>query len=560
MRRRRGADGLIGGGLIGGLKAFAKRHWPALRLRAILLSVLLFAAALPGFGAVFLRVYENTMVRQTEAELIAQGAALVATAEATWKDVRDPPPRRRTRKADLKLGPGWGLPNDPDSFYRPEPLTIDLRGSRILPERPQGETVAVEPDTEAIATAKRIEPVVRETGRTTLASIRMIDANGIVVMGARDVGLSYARLPEVRVALTGRTVTLLRHNGAYRQRYPFEWLSRASSIRVHQVRPIVLDGKVVGALLLSRSPRGLFVGVYQDRGKILVGVAVIFLLLVGIAAVLSRAIARPIEALSAATDEVARGGTAIPATPATAAVEIRALYDNFAVMAARIERRSRYLRDFAAAVSHEFKTPIAGIKGAIELLDEHGAAMSEDERGRFLANAAADADRLSHLVQRLLDLARADMAVSPEDVATELAPPVRRVADARRSPELTIETDLPDSLPPVAVPSEAIEAALETLIENSLHAGATRVTLSARRDYGRVLLQVSDDGHGVPPGDRERLFEPFFTSRRAEGGSGLGLAIIRSLFVASGATIEYSENGAEAGSCFVLTLPVAETT
>ncbi len=66
--------------MIGRLKAFLKRHWPALRLRTILLVVLLFIAALPVLSAIFLRVVENTLVRQTEAELIAQGAALTAAA------------------------------------------------------------------------------------------------------------------------------------------------------------------------------------------------------------------------------------------------------------------------------------------------------------------------------------------------------------------------------------------------------------------------------------------------------------------------------------------------
>src|SRR3546814_20889480 len=78
-------------------------------------------------------------------------------------------------------------------------------------------------------------------------------------------------------------------------------------------------------------------------------------------------------------------------------------------MAAAIERRSRYLRDFAHAMSHEFKTPLSGIRGAIELLEDHDATMSAEERRRFLANADADARRLARLVSRLLDLARADM-------------------------------------------------------------------------------------------------------------------------------------------------------
>jgi two-component system sensor histidine kinase ChvG len=69
-------------------KDFIKRHWPALRLREILLAVLLFAAAMPAIEAVWLRGYENTLVRQSEAELIAQGVALSASAGALWRGPR----------------------------------------------------------------------------------------------------------------------------------------------------------------------------------------------------------------------------------------------------------------------------------------------------------------------------------------------------------------------------------------------------------------------------------------------------------------------------------------
>ncbi|KAK0358605.1 hypothetical protein LTR94_034755, partial [Friedmanniomyces endolithicus] len=89
-------------------------------------------------------------------------------------------------------------------------------------------------------------------------------------------------------------------------------------------------------------------------------------------------------------------------------------------MAEAVDRRSRYLRDFAAAVSHEFKTPLAGIQGAVELLQDHGDDMEPDQRRRFLGNIDSDARRLSDLVTRLLDLARADMARPEAGAAVDL--------------------------------------------------------------------------------------------------------------------------------------------
>ena len=87
------------GGAVQRARAFVRAHWPALRLRTILLSVLVFAAVLPGAGAIFLRVYENTLVRQTEAELIAQTAALSAAAEALWPGARIAAPTEAQRAA-----------------------------------------------------------------------------------------------------------------------------------------------------------------------------------------------------------------------------------------------------------------------------------------------------------------------------------------------------------------------------------------------------------------------------------------------------------------------------
>jgi signal transduction histidine kinase len=107
----------------------------------------------------------------------------------------------------------------------------------------------------------------------------------------------------------------------------------------------------------------------------------------------------------------------------------------------------------------------------------------------------------------------------------------------------------------VAVPARTIEAVLTTLLDNSRQAEARLVRITADRHGGEVRLSVADDGPGVPVGDRDRLFEPFFTSRRAEGGTGLGLPIARSLLAADGGAITLRRS--EPGACFEVTLPLA---
>lgn len=520
--------------MIVALKAVLKRHWPALKLRTILFGTLLFTAALPAVGALFLRVYENTLVRQTEAELIAQGAALAGAAQALWPGV----------------APGSTDPRP----WRAEGSTIDLRTTHVFAERPHALPRTTPPDLDAIAMGARLHPILAQTARTTLASIQLIDRNGVVLIG-HEAGGSYARLPEIAAALRGRVGTVLRTNGGYSQVYAFEWLSRASSLRIHHVRPIIVDGRVVGALLLSRSPRALFRGLYDDRGKILLGIALIFVVLLLLTGLLSRGIARPIEALGEATRGVAKGTGSVPDTPVTAAIEIRALFENFRAMAAAIDRRSRYLRDFAASVSHEFKTPLAGIAGAIELFEDHGATMTPAERERFLGNIKADAARLSQLVTRLLDLARADMAQPSPDVAADALAAIRRVADAHDGPGFAVRIDGDASPPLVAVRDSTVEMVVTTLIENARQAGANAVTIALEQAGDALVATITDNGSGIAPADAERIFEPFFTTRRAAGGTGLGLAISVSLLRAENGRLALEP--AESCTRFLLTLPIA---
>lgn len=523
------------------LKDLIAPFWPKLRLRAILFGVLLFAAAMPAIGAIALRVFENTLVRQTEAELVAQGAALAAVASVGWPGA--PPPIPRPAKP-------------PDGYFRPESTTIDLSRGPVLGERPLPRRARRAADPQALLVARTITPVIDRTTRTTLASVIMLDRRGVVVAG-RGLGGDFSRLPEVQAALEGRPRTVLRVNGDYRAEDRFEWLSKASAIRLHHARPIVVGGQVKGVLLLSRSPRALFRGLYEDRGKYALAGLVILGVVMVMAGLIARGVTGPILTLSAATRRVAQGSGEVPRTPRTAAIEIRDLWADFRAMAEAIDRRSGYLRDFAAAVSHEFKTPLAGITGAVELLQDHYETMSPDERKRFLDNIAGDAERLSQLVTRLLDLARADMATPEAGVATVLAEPIRRAVDGQVRPDFTVQVDAPRDVPAVAAPATTVESVLTILLQNARQAGAGGASITASLEGDMVVLTVTDDGPGVPEADRDRLFEPFFTSRRTSGGTGLGLPIARSLLEASQARIELVERAP--GATFRVTLPRATT-
>lgn len=529
--------------MIAAFKRFVARHWPVLRFRTIIFGTLLFVAALPGIGAVFLRVYENALVRRTEAELVAQSAALAASAEMIWPGAHPAAP-----PVPPATGERYG-----SGIYEEAATEVDLQSAAILPERPAPVRTHPPIDTAALSVVRAMAPAMAETKQITLASIQLLDRNGVVLNGY-GTGGSLAQVSEVAAALRGEPTTVLRRNASYRQVYPLEWLSRAPGIRLHHARPVRIDGRVVGAILVSRSPRSLFKGMYEDRGKIALGVILIFGTLVGLSAVLSRAIVRPVEGLSRATRSMASGRTAILDRPSLQVVEIRALYDDFEAMAEAIARRSRYLRDFAAAVSHEFKTPLTSISGAIELLEDHGPTMSDSERQRFLANIAMDAERLSRLVRRMMELAKADMRVVDGTEHTDAATTLAKLADGYRHATFAVQMEFPQPLPDVRMAPAGLETIAATLIDNARQAGASALAIRASQQEDQVAIHFTDNGSGVAEGDRARLFEPFFTSKRHSGGTGMGLSIARSLAEAHGGHLDLVAN--ETGACFALILPV----
>ena len=162
--------------------------------------------------------------------------------------------------------------------------------------------------------------------------------------------------------------------------------------------------------------------------------------------------------------------------------------------------------------------------------------MTVEDRSRFLANIAADAARLNRLVSRLLDLARADMARADACSSTDCLAVMRVVADAYRGGSTDVQVST-SSLPPISMPHDALETCLEALVDNAIQAGASRITIEAQADARGIAIEISDNGRGISPADRERIFSPFFTTRREQGGTGLGLSIVVSLLSAYGNSI-----------------------
>ncbi|MFE2941741.1 ATP-binding protein [Streptomyces sp. NPDC059255] len=212
-----------------------------------------------------------------------------------------------------------------------------------------------------------------------------------------------------------------------------------------------------------------------------------------------------------------------------------------------------------AAVSHDLRTPLAGIKAAVSSLRSDDVEWSEEDQAELLEGIEHGADRLDHLVGNLLDMSR---------LQTGTVTPLMREIDLDEVvpmalggvPENSVELDIPESLPMVAVDPGLLERAVANIVENAVKYSpeGRRVTVAASALGARVEVRVVDRGPGVPEDAKERIFEPFQRHGDAPRGAGvgLGLAVARGFVDAMGGTLA-AEDTPGGGLTMVLTLSAA---
>lgn len=264
-----------------------------------------------------------------------------------------------------------------------------------------------------------------------------------------------------------------------------------------------------------------------------VGYAVLLAAAAALAWRLVSATLRPVTALRRGAEEITGTGStaSLPVPPARD--EIHDLAVTLNGMLARLDAARGRQRAFVADAAHELRSPLASLRTQLEVV----AAVD----GREVADLLVEVQRMTRLVDDLLLLARVDDAVPPRRVPVDLADLVRttllRYADRRVPVTLSVE-----AVPPVLADPDALTRVVDNLVDNAVrHAGSA---VSVRLAAG-PLLTVSDNGPGVPPADRERVFGRFtrlvYARDRDSGGSGLGLAIVRELVTQHGGTVTLTD-------------------
>jgi two-component system OmpR family sensor kinase len=279
-----------------------------------------------------------------------------------------------------------------------------------------------------------------------------------------------------------------------------------------------------------------------SAGRVLVPVIVALpVLAVLIWLVVSRGLA-PLTGL--ARSLAARGPRALAPLPeAGLPEEVRPLVGSLNDLLARLERALDRERAFIADAAHELRTPLAAVGLQLQVLERVSAGA---EREQALERLKSGVQRAARLVGQLLDLARQDDAADRRTARVDLAAVAREVVleQAQQAEARRIDLGLEGAAAEVEGDAEGLRVALGNLVDNAIrhspHGG--RVDVRVRTDGADVVAEVVDSGPGIPPAERERVFDRFHRGESAAGsGSGLGLAIVREIATRHGATVELAD-------------------
>jgi signal transduction histidine kinase len=340
-----------------------------------------------------------------------------------------------------------------------------------------------------------------------------------------------------------------------------------------------LRGVPWSVLLVQPEADAFAVARATRRDTLWIGALALVLAVIG-GALLARRLTRPLAALAARADVIARGDAG-PAQPAISGPgEIGVLGARMEEMGARLHERAQLAGALArgdrlasvgvmsAQVAHEINNPLTTVLGYARLLLEDKPADHPDHAGLTLI--AEEAERMKGIVGGLLDYARApgsgpgaDAATSATDLARTCQHVAGLIAPELRRGRCTLQLAV-DGAGAVAMAAGDLQQVLFNLVQNAIHAmasagGAVRIQADLGVGGVATVVRVVDEGPGVPTAHRARVFDPFFTTKGSGHGTGLGLAVCRHLVLRAGGTIEVGPGPDGRGAEFRLVLPRSTT-
>ncbi|MFE7620083.1 ATP-binding protein [Streptomyces sp. NPDC057496] len=316
--------------------------------------------------------------------------------------------------------------------------------------------------------------------------------------------------------------------------------SRGVTLTVHAGAPLAAEQEAVGTV----------------RGAMLVGLPVLLLVVAGVTWLVTRRALRPVEdirremaAITASEDL----GRRVPEPDSRDEIArlARTTNETLTALEASVDRQRRFVAD----ASHELRSPIASLRTQLEVGAAHPELLD-------VPGAVADTVRLQALAADLLLLARLDAGERPGRTTLDLGALVREEVSQRVGDRIPVTVSVPDSGDFEVTGSRGqLARVIGNLLDNAERHARDSVTVSVRTaERGDVLVEVTDDGAGVPADERERIFERFVrlddARTRDDGGAGLGLAIARDVAVRHGGGLT-ADGAPEGGARFTLRLPSA---
>jgi signal transduction histidine kinase len=316
-----------------------------------------------------------------------------------------------------------------------------------------------------------------------------------------------------------------------------------------------------GAFYLSRISRRSALALYDLRYQLLK----LTLALVAIALIASlwvtRHIVSPLVRIQDACRAYLKQGSGAPIALARRD-EIGDLSRDLEELTRRLQGWATHTRQVTADLAHDLKSPLSTIHASADLLRD-GAVLDDDRRERIAHAVAQAAAHMSRSVQAMLTLARLDESLPTEQRgAVRIGALVSRVCgEFQRDPRnshVRFVVECPVD-PAVFGVEERLAQAVHNLIDNAAAFCRETVTVRVAAAASELVISILDDGPGVSPGNRDKIFTRFFSARPPDKpGSGLGLAIVRAVAEAHGGRVELADGGDRAGACFRLVLARAD--
>lgn len=380
--------------------------------------------------------------------------------------------------------------------------------------------------------------------------IYVTDAAGRVVFDSdgRAVGDDYSRWNDVRRTLLGQ----------YGARSTQSEPGKDASSVFHVAAPVLDDGgRIIGSLtvakpiasvdpIIGRAERSI-----TRYGLLLVAASLAVGLFMTVR--LSASVGR----LQRYAREVSEGRPA--ELPESGARELNDLAQAMALMREKLEGK-HYVERYVQALAHELKSPLAGVRGAAELLAEEDLPVGP--RMQFARNVREQSLRMQGLLDRMLQLSRLEASAAPERHAFDPCAAVRAASEERtalaHSRRVTIKRPAADSAPALEGDAGLFELAVGSLLDNAIDFAPADTVVSVDLDItpDAVVLAVRDHGPGIPDYALGRVFERFYSLARPQGGrgSGIGLSLVKEIAQLHGGRIDLG-NHADGGVLATLTLP-----